>query len=78
MYVLQIDTFAVVVFVDSGGEESTDVVPSCWLTPSKGHCLWPPVRPGVVSKLVKQLAPPSSDWDLYPARCLKLCGMKFL
>ena len=64
-YIVQKKPYAVVVFLASDEEdESTDVVPTCWLTPKKTRCHWPPVKPGVVAKLVRQQANPGKDWNV--------------
>ena len=75
LYTVQKRPYAVVVFLASEEEdESTDVVPACWLTPKKTQCYWPPVKPGAITRLVRQLAEPAVDWPLCNAHCLTFCG----
>lgn len=58
--------FAVVMFPEEG--DTIAVVPTSWLDPDSGHCLWPP---GETLQLVKAQVPPGTTeegWKPHPAK----------
>ena len=62
-----IEMFEVIKFTD---DEAIEVVPTCWLGARGKVCKWPPYRPHIVTKAVRNQEEPKEDWAVYPIQRL--------
>lgn len=64
------DLYAVVLFTKS---DTVEMVPTNWLVPSRGSCMWPGHVINI-RKVVQERLPPQSSWKEYSVRLLYSTG----
>ncbi|KAK3893080.1 hypothetical protein Pcinc_003073 [Petrolisthes cinctipes] len=68
------EAFAVVVFVESSGEDEVELIPTSWLMDEDKKCVWPGFKNRwKVTKAIKEMWKPEETWSVYSIRTLAKC-----